>query len=415
MERKKHTDYLEYLWVSILVIYCAKAVKFAQTFQNFDNLVALIIPVIVLTVLVRKYGVYKWRQYLTVLLFYVIYFIAVTIKYRTIHPQFFLANFLSLTIAYFTITILKERFFYIYEDIVFKLSLVALFFWGMLVVIPNTIASLLKLLSFETGYGIVDSSILIYTIGINFRESVIPRNSGFAWEPGVFSCFVALAILINLIRNKFTIRRNAKLFILTLTVLTTQSTTGYSILLILLMLVLYNKNLKYTFLLYPMFLVLCIFISTLSFMGDKIADTAKDNIDGILTNSIANDTYEVPQRFDAIKIDFVDFLSNPILGYGGHFEDRWTIKLGANIASTSGLGRLIASLGSVGILFFLYCTYLSSYTWSILFHYKGTMFLLLVILGIAISYTIIFDPLLMCFWMFGFYYSENIKKMQNSV
>jgi len=88
------------------------------------------------------------------------------------------------------------------------------------------------------------------------------------------------------------------------------------------------------------------------------------------------------------------------LGLGPHREDSWTVQLFSNISAITGIGELLSGYGLVGFLFFIIMTFKSSLLFSRYFNYKGGTLLFIIIIFISISYSVIFLPLLMCFWMF---------------
>ena len=242
---------------------------------------------------------------------------------------------------------------------------------------------------------------------MNFGLFSVIRNAGFAWEPGSFACYINLAIFLNLIRTKFTIHNNKKLYIFIIALITTFSTTGFAILMLLIVFYVYNQNLKYIILFAPISIVLIFYILFLPFMTEKIIDVSEYDTDAMIEHSINNDTNPTPQRIESLQIDFIDFHNNPILGYGGHLEERWTEKLGANISTISGIGKVMAVFGIVGILFFIVQLTMTSMEFTKIFHFRGWGFQFFLIIMISISYSIIFTPLLMCFWVLNTSYLSN--------
>ena len=81
----------------------------------------------------------------------------------------------------------------------------------------------------------------------------------------------------------------------------------------------------------------------------------------------------------------------------------WVDKIGANISPISGIGNLMATFGIIGFLFFIIASLKTSLFFAKHYNYKGAILLFVVILLISISYTIIFLPLIMCFWMFSLF------------
>jgi len=270
------------------------------------------------------------------------------------------------------------------------------------------------------GSGNVDSNIILYTINnfstiedtnINIGGISLVRNSGFAWEPGGFACLIDLAIFINLIRTKFRLTYNSKIWVFIVALITTFSTTGISIFFLLLVFYIYNQHIKYTVLLIPLTLALGIYITTLPFMAEKLIDVSNYDTEEMIENTIEYDLQSTPQRLESLEIDFVDFMNNPILGYGGHMEEQWTSKLGAQVATISGIGKVMAVFGLVGILFFLINLIKTSKEFAKSFKFKGWLFPFLMVIMIAVSYSLIFMPLLMCFWLMNSTYLSNKQKL----
>jgi hypothetical protein len=238
---------------------------------------------------------------------------------------------------------------------------------------------------------------------------LLPRNAGFAWEPGAFASYLCLAIFINQIRTHFSFVNNRKLWILLLALLSTQSTTGFAILIIIIILVIYNLSPKISFLLFPVSVILIIYILQLPFMYEKVKGISNFNIELLARYSRIYNTAYTAQRFASFLIDFQDFLNNPILGYGGFMEERWTFKMGAVVTSISGIGKIMARFGIVGTFFFLFSLYKTSRSLQSLFFFKGWIFPILIILAISISYNVDI-PILLCFWLFYLFGEKQENK-----
>jgi hypothetical protein len=143
---------------------------------------------------------------------------------------------------------------------------------------------------------------------------------------------------------------------------------------------------------------------------DKVVS---QDTDEQIQNSIAYDIVYTPQRYSSFLIDFKDFTNNPLLGYGGHVQEMWTAKLGAQIGSISGLGKLLARFGLVGTIFFFYMLIKSSKKLCSTFDFKGWLGLFVIMLMISISYSLIEQPLLMCFWLFSLFSPRLIRQQVN--
>lgn len=405
----------DYFFVLILIFYASGANTFVQSASIKENQLAFLIPILLSVILIVRRNVIFVKKFYYLIVGMGIYFVASSIKYHQIHITIFI-NFLTLFfIVYTAIKALKFNFFKIYEYLIFYLAFIGLAMWSIQVVLRgdtlfNIFGSIpgIESFSYVTGRGI---NIIFYSLQpssfftLDNLGSSIPRNCGFAWEPGAFSVYLCLAIFINLFITKYEHQNKLRFWILVATLITTQSTTGFVIFLIILLFYYINKKFNILLLALPVIVTVVISIFSLPFMGEKIINIANETeeMDMIVENSIGREEKENPQRFVSFMIGFQDFLDNPILGIQGGENESWTDKLDANISVISGIGDLLAENGLVGFIFFTILTIKSSYFISRSYKFKGKLLLFLIVLSISISYTIILRPLMMCFWMFSFF------------
>ena len=415
--QQRRNIYFDYTFVFISIIYAGNATTFVRSVETWENLLGFIIPIFFSILLAYKYNVRISKGFAYLLIGFIVYNVILTYKYNEIHPRFMGIYLSYFIIAYITISSLHHRFFIYYESILYYLCIIALFFWGIQLIIPETLMHIFKIISFsQPGSGNVASNILIYTIPeVSGFESYqmdlgwvsVIRNAGFAWEPGAFACHINLAIFINLFRTNFSLRNNLKFWIFLIALLTTFSTTGFTLFILLMLFYMYNQNKKSFILFVPIAFAAIIYLSSLQFMTEKIKDTTNYDTEEMIDNSITYDQEFTPQRIQSYEIDFIDFMNNPIFGYGGNDKDKWTTKLGADISTISGIGKVMSIFGIVGILFFFINLTNTSMEFAKDFHFKGWGFPFLMIIMISISYSIIFGPVLMCFWLMNSNYIIN--------
>jgi hypothetical protein len=158
----------------------------------------------------------------------------------------------------------------------------------------------------------------------------------------------------------------------------------------------------------PIAIIALIYIASLPFMSKKVINLIDDTkrIDMMLEDFYGSETAANPQRFTSLMITLVDFGNNPVLGIGTHADEGWTHKMGANISTISGIGNLMAQFGLVGFLFFIVLTIKASLFFSKYFRYNSKFLLFFIMILISISYSILWVPMIMCFWMFQ-YISPN--------
>ncbi|MGY4383039.1 hypothetical protein ACVWYN_000058 [Pedobacter sp. UYP24] len=209
------------------------------------------------------------------------------------------------------------------------------------------------------------------------------RNSGFAWEPGAYGCFLVVTLYISMIRNRFQVKRDQILFLIS--ILTTLSTTAYLGLVIVVISYLRAKNVKLlTMALY--LLPVVIIALNLSFLSDKIQLQIFSDLDMIDNLSSRSDFYsnegtKMPlNRFASMIFTVNQFDYKLIWGMGNKYEDYFANEFSLNLSN--GDFDFIARFGVIGIFYYLYRI------WSF-FKYNATkelglyMLLLLIILGYA--------------------------------
>ncbi len=418
LSNKKLIILLEYFAVFLIVFYAGNASKFVRSFESWSNPIGLMLPVITIAALGLIKGVQFNHKYLLVMIGYFLYSVASTIKFGELHPRFIGINVLKITLAYVLISSLRTRFFFMFEKVLFYLSLIALLFWALHNAAPEQFVSLLEKVEFSTQgeeKGAIRLNAIVFTVSnydivtdhiANLGAFQLFRNSGFAWEPGAFSAYLTIAILFNLLRTKFQLKGNFYFWVFVIALATTFSTTGYSLFILLLIFFIYNQSFKKTVVLLPIVGLFVVYLFSLPFMAEKIQDKTQFDTQELIYQSLKNDANYIPQRFESLQIDFIDFLNHPIIGYGGMQEASWTNQLGAQIATISGIGNIMAQYGLVGIIFFIFSLWKSSSQLIKVYSVRGVIFPFLFIIMLAISYSV-FSVLYMCIWLF--YLSNSYK------
>ncbi|MBE9466619.1 hypothetical protein ACFP1I_12105 [Dyadobacter subterraneus] len=391
-----------YILTGLMIIYAGGATTFVRSLETWEELLGLLLPVTVALFCLINKRIRLSSNFYKFLILFSVYFIITSIIFDSLHPRFFSIYVTSFLIAYVIINLLGEKFLLVYQNILYFLCITSIIFWLLHVLIPGPFISLLNAIPFsKPATDNVDVNILIYTIN-NEQLGSVTRNAGFAWEPGAFGCYVCLALYANLITNNFKVKGNLRFWVFLITILTTQSSTAYSILMIILLLYVYNQQTKLVIALAPFIIIIAAYFLSLPFMLKKVLDLSNQDFNELIANSIEYESRYAPQRITSFQIDFIDFLNNPIFGYGGHTEERWTEKAGANIATISGIGKILARFGLVGFIFFIYnLTWTSIYLTKI-FKFRGRLLEVLIFIFIAISYSIIEQPILLCFWLLPF-------------
>jgi hypothetical protein len=239
-------------------------------------------------------------------------------------------------------------------------------------------------------------------------DDIFPRNAGFCWEPGPFSCFIIIGIFLLIVKNNFEIKKCIyRLSIYLIALISTQSTTG---LIAFLILVIWFLNNKYNFtnarlVLIPVIIILIFLVfQFVPFFGNKINSQLNTNLHKVAIETSASNFSSNLDRFSSIKVTFSEFMDNPILGIGANQKERWSAKNNIDVIPTSGIGNILAQYGLFGIIPFLLLLYQSSKTFTNIFNYKGNWYLFLIIIVFGFSFNIIETPFFLSIIMFSFFH-----------
>ena len=278
------------------------------------------LPIILSAILATKWKI-KFNKHFYQLIFCLfIYFIAITIKYNELHVSIFTYYLFLFFIVYVTVNVFGFNFFYIYEFLMYYLAIIALGMWCIQFALRgdtlnNYLSKIPGIQEFSLVSGDGGLNAIIYSVQSTASTILysfnIPRNSGFAWEPGGFAVYLCLAIFVNLFITNSNNKFNSHFWILLVALVSTQSTTGYSIFLIIILFYYLNKRADTMVVVIPLLLFAAIFIFSLPFMSKKIGTVAKetDDIDYIVWQSIGNESGSAPQRFTSFLIAFRDFVT----------------------------------------------------------------------------------------------------------
>lgn len=418
--------FFDYLFVFVLIIYAGRANTFVESGSLKDNIVGFLLPVILSAILAIRWKVKFDQNFFLLIWGFSVYFIAISIKVGEIHPSFFLHYTFKFFVVYSVIKALKSNLFKIYEYLLYYLAIVGLFMWAVQFLLGGDtlfyyINKIPGMASFScvTGNG---ATAIIYSVqpAINAIVNIsIPRNCGYTQEPGSFAVYLCLAIFINLFITSSDKNSRKRFWVLVITLVSTQSTTGYVIFMVITVFYILSKNLSKILLVFPFAIVALIYVSTLPFMSNKIVDllTETNTLDQLIIRSFGAEETFTPQRFTSFVITFRDFQANPILGLGPDNEKSWLLKIGARISPISGMGTLLAQFGLVGFFFFIIFSLRSSFFFAKYFNYNGKFLLFFIIILISISYFIFLLPMIMSFWLFQLFAPQEViqKEVDGSV
>lgn len=330
-------------------------------------------------------------------------------KYQTL-SVYVLIRFMNLYFMVIIIKIYGIKIVYLFENVVGKLALISLIGWGLTIVAPNVMLGLASLSPFEP-YGLVQNG-SFFVFGISDSVEILRRNLGFAWEPGRYGSILCVGLFFNLIANSFNIKQNRNFWYILIAILSTQSTTAYVTLMLIIAFYLYNKRRDIFIKLIPFAIISFIMIVQVDFVGDKIQSlwlTEEHSYDWQkqLDYFYTQDIVVVPQRFDGLFYELLNILHDPLIGNASDEEAYLYSLFGIRFSLSNGCLRIFANMGIfIGLLYYAYL-YRSSKLLSEIFKYKGKIFWLVLFVMINISYSWVFEPVFLALVFYPLYYKRN--------
>ena len=196
---------VDYLIVAVFILYAGRGNTFFESGSLTQNPFGVALPLFLGTILALRWRIVFNSQFYLLIFFYFAYFIAVTVKFGEFRPTIFLNYIFIFFTVYAIVKSLKTNLFIIYEKALYVFSIVGLSLWGVQTLLGgDTLFSIINHLPNISTFSNVSSqglNIIIYSIQPSISSMVhgvpIPRNCGYAWEPGAFAVFISLAIYID--------------------------------------------------------------------------------------------------------------------------------------------------------------------------------------------------------------------------
>lgn len=413
----------EMFYMFVIVIYMAQATPETSRMIGgiSGNPIPLLLPMILTFILLKKNPIsFNNKNLHLILSVYIFWAFCSLIKYGDFSTQELSYHFFmvyAIIIAYIHIQVFGCNLLPIYENIIIFFCKIAVVGWLIAVFIPSS-ASLFRLFP-ETGFG--NNILYLFTWMDPVKGQVysgILRNAGCSWEPGRFAIMVTLAIFCNLCQNGIKFRKNKNIWWLIIALITTQSTTGFSSILIIYSIFLIKKvNLKYV-LLYLLIMIPVIYgIMQFDFMGNKVADrlTKAQDISRFSeqfdyhSGKEQEDTYLGSlDRFDAMAFEWLNFMHDPLLGYGKNFEHSYFYKeVTTNFTLANGLVNIFSRYGVFLGFFFFYILFQSSVKIAKDSYEKRSIGLFIIFILSAISYQVLAIPIFTSFWFYGLFKKKD--------
>lgn len=348
------------------------------------------------------------------------FFIGYKIKYN-IFDLGFLARFVSwVTLPYCTLLLIgKENFFKLYVRVMVFLAIIAFPFYIYQLIDPYSLFSLLK--PIESFFGLAKFAggefastgdkyvnVIFYTVNTIYPD-IFHRSLGFAFEPGFYSIFIALAIFFNIVISKNFFNKQGIILIIAL--ITTFSTTGFIAFFIILIyyLITGSKSRKTKYLL-PLLisLIVLVFINT-SFLFEKIYESFTGLGQRELTQIGYNERFTAG-RFLGFRVGIYNFTLNPLIGFGDYSDGEYFKKtFNSNVGIINGIANYLATLGSFGVLFLL-ISFRKTYNQLRNLYGNITLYLSSLLWVFSFSFAFPFTPLFGVFMIYFLVPSKILNK-----
>ena len=329
---------------------------------------------------------------------------------------------LEIISAYIIINIFKSSIFKRFENVTYILSIIALIGWILNIVLHPVMAYL------ATTFGIIASgeiasSLIIYTVKLN--EGF--RNCGFAWEPGRTACMITIGLLFYLMRSKFKLR-SIKFWIMAVCLMTTFSTTGYSIFIVIIALCYIRIKRINPIVIFSLVAISMITLS-LPFMWEKITGlTEQATEEGIAQISSSLDweasnegqgerEYYVPQRFQGLMLSAINMQnSNHFIGDGRDFTQFYINRVNNWMVKTSeGIFEPVVQYGIIIAFIMYYSLFLTSKRLSLFYSINNKWLYFIIFIMINISYNFWETPLFMAIWMMPIFMKNNYENSKPTI
>ena len=403
----------DFWYIFIVTLYFGGATLAFLGMTHYTNLISVGIPFIYTFCVFERYKLTISRNLLVAIAVVLIWFLLQYLYngyFNAVDCSFYIYN---IFVAYTLICSYGKKFFFIFEKVMYVLAIISLVGW--LVCLLGGRDFMASIAPFE-GNRIVDGSFGVFSV-VNPRGDTdklyysVFRNCGFCSEPGHYSATICMAIVVNLFINKFQIKKNKHLLILFLTLLSTQSTTGYFILgavIVPLLIINYKgRNKMYIYILSIIGLGL---ITSSSVVSQKIEDTqyTEAGLNELVNRFAKDDDGMVAQRFDSFVIETMNFQESPWIGYGKWDNSFFNNHISQNVKPSNGCITILAKHGLfVGVIYYI-CLILSCVEITRKFGVKGSIFLLLLILCFLFSYDFQTRNLILIFVLYKVFNKEDL-------
>ncbi|MCK9217792.1 MAG: hypothetical protein M0P77_07745 [Firmicutes bacterium] len=405
---------IKHFFLLVCIFYSSSAITFYQSSLGYGVLLVFSVLMMVL------YRIPIHAKLLIALFIWLVYCVILVLVYGELELTLnHFVRYATLILASYTlIKLFSTNLFYKFEKAVSVLAIISLFFWLWHLISPGSLTTFSKIINFGS---IANSSfrnsefyyILFYVLEIfSYSSNTLQRNYGFCIEPVVFACFLLSALFFNVMRNNgFKWKNNKNLWILILTLISTQSTTGvFAFMFFVIYYFISDKNLglKRYILFTPILVILIILFIKIDFLFPKISEMYQNTLelDEMIYRSNPNARFSAG-RMGGLVIGWNDLISHPILGIGPNSLRSYAYTSNAALYNTNGFAGIMSIFGLFGLSIYFFLTIKTSIFISKFYNMrlKFGFFIVLTLLlnGVGVYRTAIFFSLI----IFSYFVTNN--------
>lgn len=414
----------EYIYFLVMVIYMAQMTQTTARMVSYlgSPYFPFFLPIILTIVLLDRHWVkFDDKRLIRILLLFGLWVVLLFVHktyYDASQYSYHFFLFYSVVIAYIHVQVFEKKMLILYENIMMKLSLLALVLWGISVIYPGSAAFFQSFP--KGGYGTNLFYLYTWTDPIGTPTSVlngIVRNAGCSWEPGRYAVMILLALYCNLVRVGVKFKGNTSGIILLLAMASTQSTTGYiGTIILYVFFILKRFEFKYVLALFIFIIPIGYQLSKLDFMQEKILEqtdmdyelsTFYEKMDYVNKVKRSNEYVSSLSRPQSIYFEIINIEHDPWLGYGMNSgRSYFSQRISGNYVLVGGILKIFGQFGIPLGIFLYFILYLSSARLGSEFKVrKGAFFITMII--ISISYPVFTYPIFTAFWFYGLFRKEE--------
>jgi hypothetical protein len=369
------------------------------------NLIAISDYTLVFTFIYAAIGFQQTNQRIPSSVFYILIgYIALTsfyyINFGWINYWSSLRFIIRVFTGIFSVLILREELFSRFEKLIILCAKISIFFFAFQLISYSGLKFLVGLpentipgLDYRGSWYVNN---LLFTLNDNAQF----RNSGIAWEPKGFANLLVIAIVINLLRHRFSL--NKGLYILFLATISTFSTTAFIILFSLIPAIfIVNFRSEYKGIFLALSLIFGAIIFNLELVGDKIFKEVEEREAHFVYLEMETDQKAISLgRFGSMQMALMDLPKNPVFGIG--MQDKYrTDSEFTHLVYVNGIADFLSRFGIAGIVFMFFCYYKSAKRYFERMRVKGSIYFFLAMMIIFFASAIIINPL---YFAFQFYF-----------